>query len=148
MSDHFLPKRIIALYSENATFSIDFNNKSKALHLEPESTNIYFYINKNLNNKTDNLQLDKVDGIPDISLNREELIALLKPQIYYRMLYHLDIGCILLRRHVSFPLLFRFLYHPSGFFQEQILWAYPEKYLFCMIALTGAVYDTCLVIRN
>ena len=73
----------IALYSENATFSIDFNNKSKALHLEPESTNIYFYINKNLNNKTDNLQLDKVDGIPDISLNREELIALLKPQIYY-----------------------------------------------------------------
>lgn len=94
----------IALYSGDATFSANFNKVAKKLQTDLSTKNIYFYVDKSRygnqtesennqetadcetkedNNQSLDLKLEKVDGMPEISLNREELIALLKPQIYY-----------------------------------------------------------------
>ncbi len=84
------------LYSEDATFDINFE-KLKTSH--PNLGNIGFYVNttaiKNTaeqNNETDQEEIKKeikdknfeiIKEDPNIFLNREELITLLKPQIYY-----------------------------------------------------------------
>lgn len=84
------------LYSEDAIFNIDFE-KLKTSH--PNLGNVGFYVNTNAIKYTaeQSKQKDQEEGKkeikdkdfeiikenPNISLNREELIALLKPQIYY-----------------------------------------------------------------